>query len=471
MFIELVEFKGRNMPGILDIILPQVLPLIKKFNRNRKVLRKMPPIIFFRAFLGLFFSYYITEMFLANTLLAKLQGNALEHFVEIFLHGVMAETEKRMNSRLLSIIRKEFIQITRDKRTLIIILIIPIMQLFLLGYSTNSDVRNVPLAVFDQCRCRESTSLLEAYQAADYFKLAFDTGSEDEIRDLIEQGKARAGIIIPPDYNVQLARGQATVAFILDGSDATAGSSAYAAATLVGQAQATRLMVEKLARSGINIDNIRPPLTVSTNVWYNPDLLSSYFIIPGVIGMILYAITSILTATAVVRERERGTIEQLIVTPIRPWELVVGKILPYVILAFIDTLEVLAIGHWWFGVPVRGDLSLILACSGLLLLSGLGIGLFASTIANTQQEAMLTVWMTLLPSIFLSGFFFPLEAMPKVLQWVSYIVPLRYYLVILRSLLIKGVGAGAIWSEILALALFGIVIMTAASLRFKKRLD
>ena len=303
------------------------------------------------------------------------------------------------------------------------------------------------------------------------FKLAYDVGSEDEIRILIEQGKARAGIIIPPDYNARLVRGNAQVAFILDGSDATAGSSAYSAATLIGQSHATQLMFRKLERSGLNTATIQPPLQVSTRVWYNPDLVSSYFMIPGVIGMILYAITSILTATAVVRERERGTIEQLIVTPIRPWELVIGKILPYVILAFVDTLEVLAIGHWWFGVPVRGDLSLILGCSGLLLLSGLGIGLFASTIANTQQEAMLTVWLTILPSIFLSGFFFPIEAMPQVLQWVSYVVPLRYYLVIIRALMIKGVGAGAIWTEILPLALFGVVIMAAASARFRKRLD
>jgi ABC-2 type transport system permease protein len=376
-----------------------------------------------------------------------------------------------MISRLFSIIRKEFIQIVRDKRILIIILIIPIVQLFLLGYSATSDVRNVPLVVFDQCRCSESRSLLNAYRAANYFKLAYDVGSEDEIRSLIEQGKARAGIIIPPDYNIRLARGNAQVAFILDGSDATAGSSAYSAATLIGQSHATQLMIRKLERSGLNAATLQPPLQVSTRVWYNPDLVSSYFMIPGVIGMILYAITSILTATAVVRERERGTIEQLIVTPIRPWELVTGKILPYVILAFVDTLEVLAIGHWWFGVPVRGDLSLILGCSGLLLLSGLGIGLFASTIANTQQEAMLTVWLTILPSIFLSGFFFPLEAMPQVLQWVSYVVPLRYYLIIIRALMIKGVGAGAIWTEILPLALFGVAIMAAASARFRKRLD
>ncbi len=376
-----------------------------------------------------------------------------------------------MNSRLASILRKEFIQITRDKRTLAIILLIPIIQLFLLGYSATSDVRNVPLAVFDQCRCAESRSLLDAYRAADYFRLAYMVGSENEIRLLIEQGDARAGIIIPPDYNTALAKGNAEVAFILDGSDATAGSTALSAATLIGQSQATQLMIQRLERSGMDASNFQPPLQVRTRVWYNPDLVSSHFMIPGVIGMILYAITSILTATAVVRERERGTIEQLIVTPIRPWELVIGKILPYAILALIDTLEVLAIGHWWFGMPVRGDLSLILACSGLLVLSGLGIGLFASTIANTQQEAMLTVWMTLLPSIFLSGFFFPLEAMPQFLQWVSYVIPLRYYLIIIRALLIKGVGAGPIWSEILALAVFGIAIMGAASVRFRKRLD
>jgi len=375
-----------------------------------------------------------------------------------------------MNSRLISIIRKEFIQIIRDKRTLVIILVIPIMQLFLLGYSATNDIRNVPLAVFDQCRCAGSRSLLDAYRAADYFKIAYTTGSEDELRSLIENGQVRAAIVIPPDYDRRLAAGNAQVAFILDGSDPTVASTALSAAQLIGQSRATTLMTERIARSGLNLQ-LKLPLEVRTTVWYNPDLISSYFMIPGVIGMILFAITSMLTASAVVRERERGTIEQLIVTPIRPWELVLGKILPYVILALIDTLEVLAIGHWWFGVPVRGDFGLIMGCSGLLLLSGLGIGLFASTIANTQQEAMLTVWMTLLPSIFLSGFFFPIEAMPVFLRWISYIIPLRYYLVIIRALLIKGVGAGAIWNEIIALAAFGIVIMAAASLRFRKRLD
>ena len=375
-----------------------------------------------------------------------------------------------MNSRLLSIIRKEFIQIWRDKRTLAMILVIPIMQLFLLGYSATSDVRNVPLAVWDQSRSPESRSLQDAFRAADYFRIAFAVGSEAELQDLIERGEVRAGLIIPPDYSRRLQEGDAQVAMILDGSDPTVGSTALSTARLIGQTQATRILQEQAARLG-RAAEFDPPLEVRTQVWYNPDLVSAHFMIPGVIGMILFAITSILTATTIVRERERGTIEQLIVTPIRSWELVVGKLTPYVILTLFDTLVVLALGHIWFGVPVRGDLGLIIGLSGLLLLSGLGIGLFASTIANTQQEAMLTTWMTLLPSIFLSGFFFPLEAMPAVLRWISYIVPLRYYLVIIRSLLLKGVGAAALQDEIIALGLFGIAIMGAAALRFRKRLD
>jgi len=376
-----------------------------------------------------------------------------------------------INSRLRSLIRKEFIQIWRDPRTLILVIVIPVMQLFLLGYAATNDVRNVPLAVFDQDRSSAARALLDAYRAAEYFQISFDVSSVDEIRTLIDGGDARAGLIIPPDYSERIqGDGYAQVAFVLDGSDPTVASTALSAAQLIGQQYATRVQVGRLASRG-QVAATQLPLEVRSQVWYNPDLVSAFFMIPGVIGMILYALTSILTATAVVRERERGTIEQLIVTPIRPWELVLGKVLPYVILAFLNTLEVLLIGSWWFKVPIRGDMGLILALSGLFLLSSLGIGLLASTIANTQQEAMLTVWMTLLPGIFLSGFFFPLEAMPKVLQWVSYAMPLRYYLVIIRSLLLKGVGATVLREEILALAIFGFVIMVAAALRFRKRLD
>jgi ABC-2 type transport system permease protein len=376
-----------------------------------------------------------------------------------------------MNSRLGSLIRKEFIQILRDPRTLILVLVMPVMQLFLLGYAATNDVRNVPLAVYNQDPGPEARALLDAYRSADYFSLAYQVGSEQQLRDLIDSGKARAGLIIPPDYGDQLQSGEvAQVAFVLDGSDPTTAATALSAAQAIGQQQATQVLSERLARRG-QTSAVQPPIQVRTQVWYNPDLVSAYFMIPGVIGMILYFITTVLTATAIVRERERGTIEQLIVTPIRSWELVVGKLLPYVILALFNTLEVLFIGALWFQVPIRGSLILILALSALFLASSLGIGLLVSTIANTQQEAMLSVMMTMLPSIFLSGFFFPLEAMPKALQWISYLIPLRYYLLIIRTLLLKGVGADMLKGDILALAIFGTAIMTAAALRFRKRLD
>lgn len=375
-----------------------------------------------------------------------------------------------MNSRLISLIRKEFIQLFRDKRMLALILVLPLMQLFLLGYAATNEVRNIPMAVFDQSMSPESRAFLELFQASDYFKLSYSVSSDAELRDLIEKSLVGVGLIIPPDYATRLNQNQAQVAFILDGSDPTMATTALSAAQLISQNYATQLMVEKMTSQGLNT-GLTLPVEMRTTVWYNPDMVSAYFMIPGVIGMILYTITAILTATSVVRERERGTIEQLIVTPIRSWELVVGKILPYVILSLFDTLEVLAVGHFWFGVPIRGSLLLIILLSILFLFTGLGIGLFASTIANTQQEAMLTVFMTLLPSIFLGGFFFPIANMPKVLQWISYILPLRYFLVIIRVLLLKGVGLAAIKSEVFALFVFGLLIMGAATMRFRKRLD
>ncbi|MBN1439519.1 MAG: ABC transporter permease [Anaerolineales bacterium] len=373
--------------------------------------------------------------------------------------------------RLLALIRKEFLQIRRDPRTLVLVIAIPIMNMLLLGYAATNDVRNVPLIVLDQDRSPQSRALLDAYRAADYFRLIGDADSEEGLRAMIDGGIARAGVIIPAGYGELISGGaKAQIAFVFDGSDPTVASTALSAAQMIGQAHAASVLAERMARRG-SVAAVEAPLEVLTQVWYNPDLVSAYFSIPGVIGVILQALTSILTATAIVRERERGTIEQLIVTPIRPLELIIGKLLPYVLLSFLNTFEVIALGHWWFGVPVRGDLVLIALLSGLFLLSSLGIGILASTLANTQQEAMLTVWMTLLPSIFLSGFFFPLEAMPPALQIISHLTPLRYYLVIIRSLMLKGVGIEAFSREIVALAAFGVVIMGIAALRFRKRLD
>ena len=375
-----------------------------------------------------------------------------------------------MNSRLMSIIRKEFIQIFRDPRTLVLIIVMPMLQLFLLGYAATTDVKNISLAVWDQSHSPQARALLDAFRSANYFSIDYFVGSDQEYRELIESGDIRAALIIPPDYEQRLLEGKAQVSLVLDGSDATVGGTALSIAKLIGQSYATRVMVEQSALTGRPF-SLTPPLDVRTQVWYNPDLIAAYFNVPGVIGMILYFITTLLTASSIVRERERGTIEQLIVTPIRSWELVVGKVLPYSILALIDMIEILVIGHWWFKVPIRGDLGLIFALSGLFIISSLGIGIFASTVANTQQEAFITVMVTMLPSIFLSGFFFPIEAMPKFLQYVSAIVPLRYYLVIIRALLLKGVGLSALQDEVLALTIFAVVIMTIAAMRFRKRLD
>ncbi|HEX9388923.1 MAG TPA: ABC transporter permease [Anaerolineales bacterium] len=375
-----------------------------------------------------------------------------------------------MNSRLLAIICKEFIQAFRDRRTVIIILIMPVMQLFLLGYAATTDVKNIAIAVWDQNQTPQSRALLDAFRAADYFQIAYTVDSQDEMQILIEQGSARAVLIIPPDYDRHLLEGDAQVSMILDGSDASVGSTALSVSQLIGQAYGTKIVQSQAALRG-RLNGTGSPLQVRTRVWYNPDLLSAYFMIPGVIGQILFMITTILTATAIVRERERGTIEQLIVTPIRPWELMVGKIIPYIILAAVEAAEVILIGHFWFRVPVVGNLGLIALSSGLLLLSSLGIGLFASTIAHTQQEANVMVQMTLLPSFFLSGFFFPIDAMPRALQLISYLSPLRYYLVVIRALMLKGAGFTAIQNQLIALAIFGFIIMGAAARRFHKTLD
>lgn len=374
-------------------------------------------------------------------------------------------------TRLLSIVRKEFIQIVRDPRTLYITFAIPVVQLFLLGYTATTDVRNVPLAVFDQDRSPSSRQLLDAYRAADYFRVAYDVDSETEVRRLIDDGQARAGLIIPPDYGAHVLTGKtAQVAFILDGSDPNVASTSLSAAELIGRAFATDLIIERLAHQGMGTISALP-LEVRAQVWYNPDLVSAFFMIPALIGMILQLLTSMLTATTIVRERERGTIEQLIVTPIRPWELIVGKLSPYVLLAFFDMLEILVVGALWFHVPIRGSLGLLLVLSSLFLVGSLGIGLLMSTIAKTQQEAMMLTYFTMLPTVFLSGFLFPLAAMPPVLRALSYVVPLRYYLIIIRSVLLKGVGAGALRYEILALAIYAISTMALAAVRFRKRLD
>lgn len=375
------------------------------------------------------------------------------------------------NSRLWSIMRKEIIQMTRDRRVVILTFVQPILMLLLLGSAASNDVRNVPAVLFDQDHSQAARDLLDAYRAADYFVFSYQVQSVQEMRQLIDGGEAKAGLIIPPDYGKRIASGElAQVAFVIDGSDATLASTALSAATLIGQAKSTAVLRASLESRGQSASS-SSPIEVRTQVWYNPDLVQAFFMIPGLMGTILLQITVMLTASSIVRERERGTIEQLIITPIRSWELVVGKLTPYVFLAFFDMLEVLVVGALLFHVPMSGNLGLLLLMSALFLATGLGIGLFISTVAKTQQEAQMLGALIQLPSFFLAGFFFPIAAMPPLLQAISYLVPLRYFLVIVRAIMLKGAGIEAFTGDMLALAVFCLVIMVLAVRRFRKRLD
>jgi ABC-2 type transport system permease protein len=292
--------------------------------------------------------------------------------------------------------------------------------------------------------------------------------SEADLQRMMDAGAARAGLIIPAGYGSQLAAGgRGEVAFIIDGSDPSVANTVFAAAQSVGQAHSARILEQRL-----NLDpNDLPGVQVRPRVWYNPEMKSANFMVPGIIGMVLYFLTALFTAMSIVREREQGTIEQLIVTPIKPLEMVISKLVPYTLIAFLDVLEVLALGVFWFGVPIRGSLGLLLVLSGLFLLTSLGIGIFISGVAKTQQEAMLLTFLTVFPSIFLGGFFFPIEAMPAWLQVLTYAIPLRYMLVILRGIILKGVGLPVLHWEVVALAVFGVAIMLLAAGRFRKRLE
>ncbi|MBI4791072.1 MAG: ABC transporter permease [Chloroflexi bacterium] len=373
-----------------------------------------------------------------------------------------------MNTRLWSIIRKEFIHILRDPRTLAVMFMMPIIQLILLGYAATNDIRRLNTAVYDADRTMESRELVEAYRASDYFAISYYVQDETEMATLLDNGRVRAGIIIPTGYGNALAKRQAAqVAVLIDGSDPAVATTAFSASQLVGQAQNTQILQQRL---GVDVTRLGG-IEIRPRVWYNPELKSSNYMIPALIGMILQMLTSLFTAMTIVREREQGTIEQLVVTPIQPWELIVGKVVPYIAIAFFDLAEILILGVILFDVPIHGSIPLLALLSLVFLLTTLGQGLFVSTIAKSQQEAMLLTFLIMMPGIFLSGFFFPLEAMPGWLQAVSYVVPLRYMLIIIRGIILKGVGLPSFAEPVIALAILGPLMLLGASLRFKKRLE
>jgi ABC-2 type transport system permease protein len=373
--------------------------------------------------------------------------------------------------RFRALIKKEILHMLRDPRTLIFIFIMPVLQLLLLGYANNTEVKNVPTVIFDQSNSQASRALLDSFRVTGYFSFDYVASTDAEVADLIDSGKVKVGIIIPPDYNGNLLSGDtAQVSVLIDGSDPTTASAVLSAATLAGQAHGTSLRLQQLAMAGAVSAGVAP-VDVRTRVLYNPDLLGSYNIVPGLIAMILFQTATSLTALSIVRERERGTIEQLIVTPIRSWELILAKIIPYILVSFADMLLILLIGTLWFGVPIRGSLWLLFAMTGLYLLPTLGLGLLISTFARTQQQAQLMTMPILLPAMMLSGFLFPVASLPVFLQFVGNLFPLTYFIYILRSVVIKGVGIQMIIPQTIALIVFAIVLLGAAALRFRKKLD
>jgi ABC-2 type transport system permease protein len=373
-----------------------------------------------------------------------------------------------MIKRTLTIMRKEFLHIVRDPRTLASMVLMPLMMLFLLGYAVTGDIEHISTAVLDHDRTSASRELISTYQASNYFDIVRYVENQAELGRLLDSGQVRAGLAIPAGYGRDLERGkEAQISIMIDGSDPNVANTAFAAAQSVGQAQSIKIM-EK--RTGVNLAE-QPGLKVEPRVWYNPDMEGVNFMIPGLIGMILQQMATQLTAMAIVREKEMGTIEQLISTPVRSYELILGKVVPYAFISFGHIVMVLGAGVWLFKVPVHGSIPLLLVLSSFFVLTALGLGLFFSTVAKTQREAMLLTVFTLMPSMFLSGCFFPIEAMPTVLQHVSKVIPLTYALVIIRGIMMKGIGLEIVRGEVIVLSVFMAGILALAASRFRKKLE
>jgi ABC-2 type transport system permease protein len=368
--------------------------------------------------------------------------------------------------RVLRIVKKELIELRGDKRLFGLVIMAPIIQLTMLGYAATNDVRDVPLVVVDSDRTMASRELIAKFDASQNFLVVDAVTSLDEVADYLDEGRAWMALSIPHDYSERLAAGQPTaVQVVADGTDASSTNVALGyAGTLVAS------YARELAAS-TGHGRATPLVGADVRVWFNPSLESRDFMIPGIIALLLLVITTNLSSMAIVREKELGTLEQLNVTPLARWELILGKLLPYAAIGMLDVLLVVGVAVFWFEIPLRGSLPLLLLMSLVYLLSTLGLGLFVSTISSTQQQAMMTTtFFFMLPMIFLSGFIFPIENMPEPIQPVTYLIPLRYFLVIVRGIFLKGVGLETFWLDAVLLLAWGLGMLTLATLRSSKRL-
>lgn len=359
---------------------------------------------------------------------------------------------------------KEFIQLFRDRRMKAIIFVIPIMQLIVFGYAVTTDVHEIPTAVYDLDRSSESRELFRRLEASGYFSIRYHAGSPAEIQGLMDRGKIAIALQINHGFSSDIKRGrQAALQVLIDGTDSNTATVAMDYANRIIMKYAKDLGT---VRSGAGPSEV----TLRDRAWYNPDLRSKNYNVPGVIAFVIMLTCLLLTSMAVVREREIGTMEQLMVTPIRPIEFILGKTIPFALIGFLEMLLVTAIALLKFDIPMKGSFPLLLVATAIYLLSVLGMGLFISTIARTQQQALMATFLFYVPAVLLSGFMFPIENMPELIQYGTYINPLRYFLVIIRGIFLKSSGLSALWPQVLSLLLMGIAVITISSLRFRKRM-
>jgi ABC-2 type transport system permease protein len=353
--------------------------------------------------------------------------------------------------------------------TLAMMVVLPVMQLLLFGYAINTDVRHIPTVVFDQDRSAQSRDLTRSLEATTFYDLVGHVESYEEVERAMRSGQAKVALVIPSKYASDLTRGRATkVQLVVDGSDPqTVASATNTAASLVS-ARSTELMVRRLARGSAG--PAAQPIELSPNTWYNPDLRTAVYIVPGLIGVILTMTMVMLTAMAIARERERGTLEQLIVSPVKNLELVIGKIIPYVGIGYVQITLILIVGRLVFHVPFLGSLALLYGLAFVFIAANLGLGLFFSTLAKTQQQAMQMSFFFLLPNVLLSGFMFPFEAMPWPAQWISQALPLTHFLRIVRGITLKGSGLADAAPELAWMAVILAALVTLASVRFSKKI-
>jgi ABC-2 type transport system permease protein len=362
-----------------------------------------------------------------------------------------------------AMLKKEFIQMRRDRLTLAMMLGIPALQLALFGYAIQTEVRHLPTIVLDESRSAESRQFIHALLNTGNFDLHGFVQGRDEIERVLGRGDARAAVVIPPDFERDIKRGRtATAQVIVDAADPLASNAAIAGAGLAG---ATRSQALGAARG------IRPAIEVRVRPWYNPAVRSAVYIVPGIVGVLLTITMIVIASIALVRERERGTLEQLVVTPIGKTSLLLGKIVPFLLVGYVQITVILLLGRVLFGVPVRGSIPQLYLAALPFIVASLAVGLFISTLVGTQAQAMQLGFFFLLPNILLSGFMFPREAMPDVAQWIGAALPLTYFLKILRGILLRGVGLEALWKEAAVLAGFATVLIAMSVARFRKSVE